>query len=251
MIDYEAVLKQFKKYVEQFSSNDAMIAMKISHSYHTADLAEKLAKRLEFTDEDKTLFKTIGLLHDIGRFSQYNEAKTYSDYLSNLDYALAGIDFLFKKGHINDFNIPKRFHNIIKKSIENHNKLKIDDGLEEKELFFAKLIRDVDKIDILRQEATSCQKWDFNVPLTESVKETFFKHNLIDKREVQSLSDTIVAEIAYIFDIEFKESYELLKETDNLELYLSVVEIDKTLEDEFECIKQEIRNYLEDRINDE
>ena len=250
MIDYEYVLKKFKKYVEKFDTFDQKIAMTISHSYHVADLAGKLAKRLELDVVEIALVKVIGLLHDIGRFVQYEKPKTYSDNKSKMDHAEIAISYLFDENHIEDFKIPEEYHKIINKAIFNHNKLAIEENLTEKELYFAKFLRDVDKIDIFRQEATSLDLV-FNETITEKVRKDFYKHHLVNNRNIQNLSDFIVCEIAYVFDINFKESFELLIDTDNLELFLSVIQIEKEMESEFESLKKEVRNFIEERISEE
>lgn len=249
MLNYENVLKSFKKYLENFDVKDENIAVKVNHSYHVADLAMKLGKRMELLEEELTLAKILGLLHDIGRFEQYKRAKVYDDIASNLDHALLGTEYLFRENHSKDFGLPEKYHSIIQKAIFNHNKLKIEDCLNEKELFFAKFLRDIDKIDIFRQQATSRIGPDcFNAKLSKKVKEQFFKHTLVEEIEIKNDSDIIATEIAFVFDISFKESYELLFDTDNLELYLSVIEVEKGFEDDFEEIKKEVRNFLEERM---
>lgn len=246
MIYYEEVLKEFKKYVEQFNSNDEMIAMKISHSYHVAELAKILGKCLEITEENINLVKTIGLLHDLGRFVQYEKTKSYNDATTKIDHGALAVDYLFKDKHIKDFAIPEKYYSIIEKAIYNHNKLEIETNLTEEELFYVHLIRDADKIDIFRQDAM--MENIFIEPISPKVKEAFFEHHLIDIKEIRTKSDGILVELAYIFDIHFQGSYELLKDTDNLELYLSVVEVDKGMEEEFDNVKKEVRTYLEERI---
>ena len=42
-----------------------------------------------------------------------------------------------------------KYDEIIRKAIKNHNKFEIEKRLTEKELIFAKIIRDADKIDII------------------------------------------------------------------------------------------------------
>lgn len=246
MIQYENVLKEFKKYVEQFNSNDEMIAMKISHSYHVAELAKILGKRLEITEENLNLVKTIGLLHDLGRFVQYEKTKSYNDATTKIDHGEVATDYLFKEGHIKDFAIPEKYYSIIEKAIYNHNKLDIEANLTEKELFYIHFLRDVDKIDIFRHDAI--MENNFTESMSPKVKKAFFEHHLIDIKEAKTRSDAILIELAYVFDIHFKEAFELLKDTDNLELYLSVIEVDKGMAEEFESIKKEVRTYLEERI---
>ncbi len=249
MLDYSIVLKQFKKYVERFNTKDKMIAMKISHSYHVADLAGKLGKRLELNEEELPLVKIIGLLHDIGRFVQYEECGSYNDATTKIDHGEVAVHYLFQEGHIRDFSIPKKYDSIIEKAIYNHNKLEIEKNLTKEELFYTHFTRDVDKIDIFRQDATVENK-SFIEPLSPEVKKAFFEHHLIDINNVKNKSDGIAIELAYTFDIHFKESYELLQDTDNLELYLSVIEVDKGIEEEFNELKQEVRKFLEERIQE-
>lgn len=249
MFQYENVLKEFMKYVNTFDAKDKNIAMKISHSLHTADLAGKLAKRLELEEEQVVFCKILGLLHDIGRFAQYEKTKSYNDYLSEFDHALYGVNYLFKENHIEDFAIPEKYYPILEKAIFNHNKLEIESFLSEEELFYAKFIRDVDKIDIFRQEATSFD-WPYQEAMSKRVKDTFYKHQLIDSKDLKAKNDNLIMQLAFVYDINFKESFELLLDTDNLELFFSVVEVDKALESEFESVKKELRTFIEERMKD-
>ncbi len=250
MIDYEYVLKEFKKYVEKFEIKNEEIAMKISHSYHVADLMQKLAKGLELTEEKIKIAKTIGILHDIGRFLQYEKTELYNDIKSKLDHAELADTYLFLEKHIKDFKIPLKDISLIRTALRNHNKLIIENGLPKEEQFFAKLIRDADKTDIFRQSA-SIYEFSYKKSPTQEAKEQFFKHELVKFEYVNNESDRVLSNLSYIFDINFKESYKLLYETDNLELFLSVVEVGIGYEKEFENIKKEVRTYLEERIKDE
>lgn len=247
-MNYEIVLEEFKNFTQKFDIKNPDILMKINHSYYVADLASKLAKRLELDEEKRVLLKVIGLLHDLGRFIQYENTGVYSDVNSMMDHANLGINYLFLDSHIKDFKIPEKYYEIIEKVIKNHNKLKIDENLKEEELFLVRFIRDVDKIDILRQEAAR-EDLIYDTEISNKVKKDFYNHVLINKKDIKSTSEAIVSELAYVFDINFKESYELLNESDNLELYLSVIMVDKQeCITEFDLIKKEVRTYLENKI---
>lgn len=249
MIDYKHVLKEFKKYIEQFDVKNEEIAMKISHSYHVADLIQKLAKRLELPEEKIILAKTIGLLHDIGRFVQYEKTGVYNDIKSKIDHAELADTYLFAEKHIEYFKIPPKDIPLIRCALRNHNKLVIENDLSKEELLFAKLIRDANKTDIFRQSA-SVYEFSYKKSPTKEAKEQFLKHELIKFEYVNNESDIVLSNLSYIFDIHFKESYKLLYETDNLELFLSVVDIGFGFEKEFDSIKKEIRTYLEERIKE-
>ena len=248
MIDYQKVEQGFKEYIEQFDLKNKDIAIKVSHSYHVADLANKLAKRMELDEEKIAFVKTMGLLHDIGRFVQYEKAGIYDDEKSKINHAELGDLYLFVEDHRKDFGIQEEYISVLRIALINHNKLKIDEDLNEEELFFAKFLRDVDKIDIFRQQATSYE-WKYE-ELTKEVEKNFKSHHLINNKCLKTKTDELIAELAYAFDINFKKSYELLKDTDNLELLLSVVEVEKGKEKEFESIKKELREYLEERLRE-
>lgn len=248
MIDYKKVEQEFKKYLEQYDLNNKEIAMKISHSYHVADLANKLAKRMELNEEQTSIVKTMGLLHDIGRFVQFKKTGMYNDLKSKINHAEIADMYLFVENHIKDFGIQEEYIPILRIALINHNKLKIDEDSKEEELFYAKFLRDIDKIDIFRQQATY-EEWLYE-NVTKEVEKDFKHHHLVDNKNVKTKTDELVAELGFTFDINFKESYELLNDTDNLELFLSVVDIQKGKETEFDSIKKEVRDYLKERLEE-
>lgn len=246
---YESAYLAFNDFLQQFDLDNEMIKLKISHSYHVVNLANILGKRLELSKEDLELFKVIALLHDIGRFIQYEKSSTYNDLKSHIDHAKEGIDYLFKDGHIKDFKIPEKYHEIIKFAITNHNKYQIQSTKNDKELFFAKLIRDVDKIDIFR----ACARADleFRSTLSKNVSDEYFNSELVKSEYVETRSDLIINQLSFVFDIEFKESFILLDETDNLELYLSMIDVSKEYDDLFIKVKKHVRSFLEEKLKEE
>lgn len=246
MIEYKYVLEQFQKYANNLNTKDKEIAIKVSHSYHVADLAGKLAKRMELDEEKTEIVKTMALLHDIGRFIQYSSSGSYNDEKTKINHAEAGDLYLFVEDHRKDFGIQEEYIPVIRIALINHNKLKIEENLNEEEIFYCKFLRDIDKIDIFRQEATSYE-WTYG-EVTKEVEKDFEAHHLVDKRKIKTKADELIAELAYLFDINFKESYELLKDTDNLELFLSVVEVKREYVDKFDNIKKEVREFLEDKV---
>ena len=247
MIDYEQVVKAFDTYLTEYDCKNEAIALKIKHSYYTADLANKLARRLGLNEEQCLLAKTIGLLHDIGRFKQYEQKKMYDDYKTKINHAKLGLDYLFKEEHIKEFGIAEGYYEVLQKAIQNHNQFEVDKNLTEEEALFVHLIRDVDKIDIFRCAAGMDITF---LEVSPKVKEAFFEHQLVNRVDEFSESDEVVMTLAFVFDIHFRESYELLKDTDNLELYLSSIEIPKGYEEEFDTYKKEVRAYLEERIEE-
>lgn len=245
-MDYNLALENFNLFLEKFDKQSKEINIKISHTYHVVDLANKLAKSLELSQEETELVKIIALLHDLGRFIQYVEVGSYNDVKTKTDHAKLANNYLFNEGHIRDFIKTNQYDVLIKKAIFNHNKYKIEKKLTKEERFYAKFIRDVDKIDIFRQNAARDNKYITGA--SPKVLKTLQKEELAKIFATDNESDNLLFEFMYLFDINFKESYELLDSTDNLELYLSSVEVAKDKEQEFNEIKKILRKYLEKQL---
>ena len=119
------MVEEFEKYVNNYDLTKEKVILKKNHSIRVMNLCVKYAKKLGFNDEDISLAKVIGLLHDIGRFEQLKEFNSFDD--SNIDHADLGVKILFEEGLIRDFIEEDKYDYIIKKAIENHNKYKIED----------------------------------------------------------------------------------------------------------------------------
>lgn len=160
MIDILKAKQEFKNYLKEYDLEDGKVKLKITHTYGVVSASEYLAEKLNLSEEDRKLSMLIALLHDIGRFEQSKVVKNIYDKADNLyfDHAEYGVKILFEDNLIRKFIEDDSYDNIIYKSILNHNKFKITDELNEKELLHAKLIRDNDKTD------------NFRVKLTEELK---------------------------------------------------------------------------------
>lgn len=221
-MDLEKAKQAFDSYVSNYDMKAEKISLKYHHSYAVSNLMGELATRLNLSDEQINLAKLIGLLHDIGRFEQWKKYESFDD--KNVDHADESCNYLFKDEHIRDFISDEKYDKILENAIRYHNKLSIP-KLEDEELLFTKMIRDMDKVDIFKQCAIH-NDYRFDAEeVSEEVLEYFNKEESVPSEYRKSKSDTIVYFLAFIFDINFEESFDILVETDNFDLFLSVVEI--------------------------
>ena len=232
----EKAVIELNKYTDNFDKNDKDISLKYNHSLAVMDLMKELAFRLNLDKEDVELAGLIGLLHDIGRFDQLKDFNSFSD--KNVDHAEIGADYLFKDGHIRDFIEDNKYDDIIEKAIRIHNKLDLDSGLDERELLFSKMIRDMDKVDIFKQRAIH-YNGSFNASeVNEEALKQFKEEESIDNSIKKTKSDSVLLTLSFIFDINFNESFDILVETDNFDLYLSTVEVDENSEKLWKKLKE-------------
>ena len=232
----EKALEEFNKYTDSFDKKKMEISLKYYHSLAVMDLMGELAYRLDFSKEDILLAKLIGLLHDIGRFEQFKKFESFND--KNLDHAEAGADYLFKENHIRDFIDADKYDSIIEKAIRNHNKFKIESGLDKRELLFSKMIRDMDKVDIYKQIATKYEMEFKADEISEEVLKDFKDEKNVDLRKRKTKSDATLIQMSFIYDFNFNESFDILVSTDNFDLYLSTINVSEDSEKLFRKVKE-------------
>lgn len=219
MIDYTRALSAFNEYVSHYDVNDPKMKLKIIHTMHVAELSEQIAKGLHLNEEDIQLAKLIGLLHDIGRFEQLKRFNEFRDHLT-VNHALLGVEVLKENDRIRDFIEEDTFDDIIFQAIENHNRLSIEEGLDERTLLHSKIIRDADKTDIFRvriedpvEDFLPFNKEDTeNSLITRSLLDTFYSHQCILSSTRKTPADTMVSVLAFIYDYNFNVSLEIVKE---------------------------------------
>lgn len=206
----------FEEYLKEFDMKDPDINYKYYHSYRVAKLSDMLAKNLN--QEDKLLAHIIGQYHDIGRFTQDKMYNVYDD-MQTFDHGDYAVEVLFKQKLIKKIPVEKKYYHIIEKAIKNHNKHHIEDHLDEKELFHSKLIRDADKLDILCSLSDGIHMknnvFKETFPIDEIIKKQFFNQetiNLLEIKKLKNESEKLVTTLALVFDFNFKEAIDYLKE---------------------------------------
>lgn len=239
---FEKASRLFDEYVSNYDMKDERIFLKYHHSYAVSRLMEDLAIRFELTPEEIEIAKIIGLLHDIGRFEQWKKFKSFKDI--NVDHADESCNYLFKDGHIRDFIDTNKYDFVIENAIRYHNKLTIPE-MDSYSCMFAKMIRDMDKVDIYKQCAIHFEYTFNKEEVSKEVLEYFNKKRSIPHKFRKSKSDSIIIMLAFIFDINFEESLDILVETDNFDLFLSTVDIVSGSED----LWKDIRQICFDKIN--
>ncbi|NLC87551.1 MAG: HD domain-containing protein [Clostridiaceae bacterium] len=250
MIDLDRIRKQFHEYVSNYDINNSKIKLKYEHTLRVVENCKVLANELKLNEEDTKLACLIGYLHDIGRFEQ---AKVYGTFKDNksIDHADYSIEQLFEKGEIRKYIDEIEYDEIIYVSVKYHNKIDIKDGIDERTKLFAELIKDADKIDIFRvavinksQDFYEVNKYDGN--LTKSVEKTFYEHKLINITQVKTVTDKLALIIAFVYDINIKKSFEIIKKEKLIEKVVEIFLQDYNVQDDkkIQKMKREILNYM-------
>ena len=257
MIDYKYAMSAFKKYLEDFDSKFGKIDLKIRHTYGVVKASEFIANKLNLDTEDIELAKLIALLHDIGRFEQI---KRFNSFIDNktIDHAILGNDILFNNNLIRQFIKDEKYDEIISKAILNHNKLNIEDGLNDRELLHAKIIRDADKIDNFRVKIED----DFeniidnasreileNDVISDNIYNDFMNSRVIVREDRTTYMDFWVSFIAFIFDFNYKCSLEYIKENNYINITVDRLDYkNKDTKEKMENIRKHALEYIENKL---
>lgn len=260
MIDIANAKIAFKDFLDEYKDkSDLGFELKIVHTYHVAENAKKIAKKLNLSKENIELAELIGLLHDIGRFEELKITKE----LNNVKFAHAehGSKMLFEKGMIRRFIKNSQYDNIIKKAIENHSRLEIEENLDEKSLLHSKIIRDADKIDNYRVgkdekiEAIFPKRVNKIEDMEESklsdiVYSTILNRKCVDIHDRVTLLDFWVCILAFAFDMNFDVSYRMIKENDYINVLIDRFKYkEKETKNRMENVRKIVNEYIDERIN--
>lgn len=259
MIDIAKAKVAFKDFLDDYKDErDLGFELKIVHTYHVAKNAKEIAEKLNLSKEDIELAELIGLLHDIGRFEELKITKELNSV--KFDHARYGSNMLFEKGMIRRFIEDSQYDNIIKKAVENHSKLEIEENLEKRTLLHSKIIRDADKIDNYRVKKDENVQAIFpnrvnkkedmeDSKLSDIVYNTILDKKCIDIHDRVTPLDFWVCILAFTFDLNFDVSYKIIKENDYINVLVDRFEYkDEETKNKMEKIRKIINEFIDKKI---
>lgn len=241
---------EFLKYANDYLELSNMCRLKVNHTLRVVDLCERIAISLDLSTEDVELAKLCGLLHDIARFEQWKRYKTFADSKS-IDHGDLGVEILKQDNFIRKFNKDISLDDLILKTVKNHNKYKIEEGLTEREKLFCNIVRDADKIDIIYLyiiEETIVDVGDDYI--SEKIYNQIHQNTMIVRVDKKTKADTLCISLGFVFDINYTESFKILKETNYLNKEIDIYQnkqINKKLKEQLENIRTIINNYIDRR----
>ena len=259
MIDIKKAKEEFKNYVQNYDPNDEKVKLKIAHIERTSIVAKDTAKYLNLSEEDILLAELIGLLHDIGRFEQIKRYHTFVDKIS-VNHGELGVKVLFDNGLITKFIKDRKYDEIIRKAILNHNRGKIEEGLNEKELLHAKIIRDSDKTDIFYtltfgDVKAIWEKEDFSEDkISKEIYREFMQDRVINYKNRVTSADILVSHFAYVYDFNFNYGLKLIYDNGYIDKLFNRFkfknqEVNNQYVEIYKTAKEYVKNKLEE-IND-
>ena len=219
-----------ERYVAQYTSADpdiqAALDLKLAHTKRVSHAIQDIGKSEGLLGEALCLAEITALLHDIGRFEQFQRYKTFSD-LKSEDHAALGV-YVIKKERLLQ-SIKEEMAQMILNIIMYHNKATLPTTEKARELFFMKLLRDADKVDIWHlvtdyyrhAHERRNQTIELNLPDTPEVSDAVYrslmKGDIVRMKDLRTLNDFKLFQLGWIYDVNFRRTFRIVKERRYLE----------------------------------
>lgn len=237
----------FLDYVARFQTHEASkgaevafreftpVDLKREHTLQVLENARLLLENMDVDEELARLGQLCALFHDVGRFEQYRRHQTFHDP-SSLNHGLLGARILapapLGEGLLDSLPFAER--SLVRASVAMHNRRELPAGLSPLLRFVTNLVRDADKLDIMRVMIAhfSSDSQDPVITLnvtfhpenyTSSVYENVCKGGQGDYRKLRWSNDFKMMLLGWGHNLNFTASRRLLVERSLLEQLLALL----------------------------
>ena len=257
----EEIKKIFDEFVFKYDIKNDKIKLKYDHTFRVANNAKIIAKSLNLKDEEIYIAYIIGILHDIGRFYQIEKYNTFSDFkIKKFDHGDLGEDILRKgelKKYLNNEEYAK-YSEYVYNAVKYHNKFKLTEyegylKLSDDTKQYINIIRDADKLDILyivsNKNINIEENYDYsNISLSNKIYDTLMSCKQVRYEDVKTKIDNITTHLGYVYDINFKKTFEEIYKNKYIEKYIELFKFSAEGKIKMKNIKNHINKYIEDKL---
>ena len=226
VIDRTHALAEFKRYTDAYDSANPRIALKIDHTYRVAEACKAVARGEGWCEADIDLAWLCGLLHDVGRFEQLRRWNTFKD-ADSTSHAALGVEILFGANPadapattgIRAFTADPAEDGLVRASIAYHSDFRLPGDLDARTARFCRIVRDGDKIDIMRNIADSSVETILGIDedeflasgISDSARRAFAEHRCVARAERHEPADFLVGLVCFMYELEFPASRALAR----------------------------------------
>jgi HD superfamily phosphohydrolase len=238
----------FADYVSGYYTADSeynrAIRLKEEHTKRVCDNIVMLGKSLNISEQEMLLAETMALLHDIGRFKQYAIYGTFND-MDSVNHARLGLQQIGIHKILRIFS--KYEKRLIAKAVAYHNVAVLPNVEDKKILFFMRLLRDADKLDIWKvvidyyheREKNPNTTIELGLPdehtCSPKILQALMEHRLARIEDLKTLNDFKLLQIGWVFDLNFVPSFQTVQNRKYVEQIASTLPQSKEVK---EAVKQ-------------
>ena len=250
--------KWFHAYVKSYASDDPELQrnfdLKEKHTFRVCLEITRVGKELGLNGEKQRFAEVIALFHDIGRFEQYARYRTFLDGRS-LNHAEAGVTILCETAVLDNLDADSR--DLILNAIANHNKAALPPCEDERCLFFSRLLRDADKLDIWRVVTDYYQRRakgernpaiELGLPdtpgISREVRGALMSQEIVQAANIKNLNDFKLLQVGWVYDLNFTPALGRLVEKGYLDMIRATISDSAAVREIFTAVDA----YLDERL---
>lgn len=257
-MDRQRALDAFLAYVKAYDPENPRIALKVDHTLRVAALCERIAQELSLEQDDADLAWLLGLLHDIGRFEQVRRYDTFNDAIS-VSHAALGVEVLFDEPApnagtklIRAFIPDNSVDQLLRTAIGTHSAYRLPENLNDRMLMFCNILRDADKIDILKVNCICPIQDIYNVteqdmvdsPISPECVKLFYEHRCLPRGTRHFPADVMLGHICFAWELVFDQSLQITREQGHLRQMLNRTWTNPETQNAFNAISTHMESEL-------
>ena len=222
-------LERLKAWFSGYSRSFAAAAGEDPRPYavkeeHTRKVCENILLVAESLGLDKgrsAAAEAVALFHDVGRFPQYRQYKTFRDSVS-VNHAALSAKVLVEERVLAE--LPAEEQKVITGAVTLHNVLALPEGLDDETALFTRLIRDADKLDIWRVfgEYYRLPEDERSAVIGLALPETpgysaevlacLSSGEMVKHAMVHTQNDFKLLQLSWVYDLHFPRSFRIMSE---------------------------------------
>lgn len=257
-VDRKRAIAAFDAYTADYDRTDEKIKLKVDHTYRVAALSERIGKSIGLEGQALDLAWTIGLLHDVGRFEQLRRYGTFVD-ADSIDHAQFGADILFRDGEIANYladDTPIDMLKLIETAVRSHSLYRIAEDMDERTRMYCHILRDADKIDIMRVNVDVPLEAIYNTT-TQALKNSEVSGEVLasfseEHATLRSLKKTpvdyVAGHISLVFELVYPISVRIVSEQGYLDRLLHFESDCAKTREQFAWMRARVQAYMDRRI---
>ncbi len=223
---FEHARADFDRHVAHFRGPDGSLPFaleaKFNHTGEVCEITEKIvAGEAGFSPRDTLVFRLCALFHDISRFEQYDKFKTFLDRHS-FDHGDRSAALIGELNLVPE--LPAEDRACIVDAVRVHNKFAIPADFPAAHLAAAKMVRDADKLAILRliirffsgdiSDPTIRLDLEDTPGWTPSILETALSGKCVVYTDLKNINDFKIGLFAWSGDLNYSASAALALDED-------------------------------------
>jgi hypothetical protein len=196
------------------------IKLKEEHTYKVCENIGIIGRDMNLGEKQLQVGEIMALFHDLGRFEQFRKYKTFNDRRSQ-NHAQLSVEILKQTGVLT--RLPEEEQTAIYKAIYYHNLYKLPAEETALYLFYTKLLRDADKLDIWstiidyygKRHLHPNPALELELPDTPEYSreciDSIINNRCIDTSKIKTCNDMKFSLLSWVFDINFLPTYRYIQ----------------------------------------